>query len=62
MEENQMSWIEVAQVGQVPSAGMKSFPAGDSEILVINYDGGITLSTTNVRMPVETCQRGNWRG
>lgn len=31
--------IEVAQVSQMPPGVMKSFPAGDKRILIINYDG-----------------------
>jgi 3-phenylpropionate/trans-cinnamate dioxygenase ferredoxin subunit len=33
-----MSFIEVAQVTQVPPGIMKSFSAGDRQILVANYD------------------------
>jgi len=34
-----MSFIEVAQVSQVPPGVMKSFPAGDKQLLIANYDG-----------------------
>jgi nitrite reductase (NADH) small subunit len=34
-----MTLIKVAQVSQLPPGVMKSFPAGDKQVLIINYEG-----------------------
>ena len=34
-----MSFIEVAQVNEVPSGTMKAYSAGDKQILIANIDG-----------------------
>jgi 3-phenylpropionate/trans-cinnamate dioxygenase ferredoxin subunit len=34
-----MTWIEVAQVSQLPVSGMKSFTVGGKEVLVAGYEG-----------------------
>jgi 3-phenylpropionate/trans-cinnamate dioxygenase ferredoxin subunit len=34
-----MTWIEVAQVGQFPATGMKSFSVGDKDVLIASYEG-----------------------
>jgi 3-phenylpropionate/trans-cinnamate dioxygenase ferredoxin subunit len=36
---NQMTWIEIAQVSQLPVKGMKAFSMEDKEALVASYEG-----------------------